>query len=65
LHGALIIDNSLKMCGLYILDGSIIIGYTFIVSQNTHVETKLWHLRLWYVSEICVFPLAKQDLLEY
>lgn len=65
LHGALIIDKGLWKCGLYILYSYIIIDCTFIVGQNTHIKTKLWHLRLWYVNEIGIFQLTKQDLLEY
>jgi hypothetical protein len=40
-HGALRITKGLKMCGLYILDGSIIIGHAFIASQDSYVKTKL------------------------
>jgi hypothetical protein len=40
-HGALRITKGLKMCGLYILDGSIIIGHAFVASQDSYVKTKL------------------------
>lgn len=52
-----------KICGLYILDGSIIIGHVFVASQNLIDKYKLWHLRLRSVSERCLFELVKQGLL--
>jgi len=34
-HGVLRITKGLKMCGLYILNGSTVIGHAFIASQDS------------------------------
>jgi len=62
-HGALRITKGLKMCGLYILNGSTVIGHAFITSQDSYVKTKLWHWRVRYLSERGLIEIAKQCLL--
>lgn len=63
LHGALITVKGSKMNGLYILDGSIVIGNTSVASVVPHNNSELWHLRLGHVSERGLVELAKQGLL--
>ncbi|KEH40324.1 hypothetical protein MTR_1g027280 [Medicago truncatula] len=45
-HGALITLKGSKMNGLYILDGSIVIGNVSAASVVPHNNSELWHLRL-------------------
>jgi len=51
------------MNGLYILDGSIVIGNASVASVVPHNNSELWHLRLGHVSERGLVELAKQGLL--
>lgn len=53
-----------KICELYILYGSTVIGHASIVSQDLIDKPKLWHLRIWHVTEKSLVELAKQELLE-
>jgi len=62
-HGALITVKGSKMNGLYILDGSIVIGNASVASVVPHNNSELWHLRLGHVSERGLVELAKQGLL--
>ena len=62
-HGALVIAKGSKIHGLYILDGSTVIGHASVASVDTLDITKLWHLRLGHVSERGLVELAKQGLL--
>lgn len=39
------------MCGLYILDGFTVIGYTSLVSKDFHDKNKLCDIRSEHVSE--------------
>jgi len=60
---ALIIVKGSKMNGLYILDGSIVIGHAFVASVASHNKSELWHLRLGHVNERGLVDLSKQGLL--
>lgn len=51
------------MYGMHIWDGSIIIGRVSLVSQNSHDNIKLWHLRLMCASEMSLVELSKIDLI--
>lgn len=50
-NGALIVAKGVKMNGLHILDGSIVIAHAFVASQTLQDKTQLWLLRLGHVSE--------------
>jgi len=62
-HGALITVKESKMNGLYILDGSIVIGNASMAGVVPHNNSELWHLRLGHVSERGLVELPKQGLL--
>lgn len=51
------------MCGLYILNGSTVIGHESVASQDLLDKFKLSHLRLGHVSERDLVELAKHDLM--
>ena len=55
--------ESLEMNGLYILDGSIVIGNASVASVVPHNNSELWRLRLGHVSERGLVEQAKQGLL--
>jgi hypothetical protein len=63
LHGAIITVKGSKMNGLYILDGSIVIGHASVTSVTPHNNSEFWHLRLGSFSERGLVELAKQGLL--
>lgn len=50
LHGRFIMAKLSKMCGLYILDGSIIIVHASLASKEFHDKNKLQDLRSRHVS---------------
>ena len=58
-HGALITVKGYRMNGLYILDGSIVIGNASVANVASHNNSELWHLRLGHVSERGLVELAK------
>lgn len=39
------------MCGLYILDGSNIIGHAILASRDFNEKNKLWNLRSKHATE--------------
>ena len=64
-NGSLIIakGNKNKSNGLFILEGSTIVGHASVASNTLIDKTKLWHLRLGHVSERGLHELEKQNLL--
>lgn len=62
-HGALIVANGSEMCGLYILDGSIIISHASVASQHLLDKSKLWHFTLEYAAERGLVELSKYGLI--
>ena len=61
--GASIIAKGRRSNGLYILEGSTVIGQAFVASQTMEDKSKLWHLRLGHISEKGLIELEKQHLL--
>ena len=64
-NGSLVIakGNKNKSNGLFILEGSTIVGHASVASNTLIDKTKLWHLRLGHVSERGLHELEKQNLL--
>jgi hypothetical protein len=44
-----IIVRGNKMCGLYVLNSSTIIGHVLVTSQDSHDKYELWDFRLGHV----------------
>uniref|UniRef100_A0A2N9IN85 Integrase catalytic domain-containing protein n=1 Tax=Fagus sylvatica TaxID=28930 RepID=A0A2N9IN85_FAGSY len=62
--GALIFIKGILVNGLYLLQGSTIVGATAV--SSTHLDsdnTRLWHMRLGHMSEVGMSILSKQGLL--
>ncbi|XP_047160823.1 uncharacterized mitochondrial protein AtMg00300-like [Vigna umbellata] len=49
--------------GLYILEGSTVIGHVSVASGKTENTARLWHLRMGHISEKGLEELEKQGLL--
>jgi len=66
-NGSLIIakGNKNKSNGLFILEGSTIIGHASIASNTLIDKTKLWHLRLGHVSERGLHELEKKKFVRW
>ncbi|MCH82500.1 putative Ty-1 copia retrotransposon protein [Trifolium medium] len=59
---AKIIGRGTKVYGLYLLDGSTIIGHAFIASRISH-DVDLWDFGMILVSDMSLVGLVKQGLL--
>ena len=57
--GASIIAKGRRSNGLYILEGSTVIGQAFVASQTMEDKSKLWNLRLGHISEKVLIELEK------
>ena len=57
------IMKSVKMNGLYILDGRTIIGSVSNVQNQYISKTRMWHMRLGHISEKGLQELSKKKLL--
>lgn len=47
-----------KMCGLYVLNSSTVIGHVLVTSQDSHdkyelCDFRLGHVKNWQWSEVC------------
>jgi hypothetical protein len=63
--GSLVVMKGNKVDGLYLLQGSVIIGSAAVSSSNDSDSdtTRLWHMRLGHVSERGMTILSKRGLL--
>lgn len=51
------------MCDIYVFYDSIITANISLDGHDFHNKIKIWHLRLWYISEKGLIELDNQDLL--
>ncbi|KAK3025656.1 hypothetical protein RJ639_040642 [Escallonia herrerae] len=67
MKGALIVMNGLKQNSLYLLQGSTVTGAAIAIAASffniDYDTTKLWHVRLGYISERGMDVMSKQGLL--
>ena len=63
--GALVFVKGKMVNGLYMLQGSTIVGFAAIssFSDSASDNTYLWHMRLGHMSEACMSLLSKRGLL--
>ena len=61
--GCLVVMKGVIENGLYVLQGSIVIGSASIVEKGADHNSLIWHKRLSHVSERKLLELEKQELL--
>jgi len=62
LHDENIIGRGTEVCGLYMLDDSIIIGYASVANQNSHGNLEIWDFRLIHVTDMGLIGLVEHGL---
>ena len=59
----MVIMKGVKMNGLYILDGRIVVGSVSNVQKQCIGKTRIWHIRLGHISEKGLQEHSKKKLL--
>ena len=62
-NGYLVIMKGLIEGGLYMLQGSTVIGSVSMVTEDADKNVRLWHSSLAHISERGLIELNKEDLL--
>ncbi|KAH9716240.1 hypothetical protein KPL71_021389 [Citrus sinensis] len=61
--GSLVLLKGIRKNGLYVLEGTTVIGMVLVSSSSSVDKTRLWHLRLGHMSLRGLKELSKQGLL--